>query len=162
MTPSPSAALSILLPANLEYDNSLHGSIDSLSSIDIQSDNENDHEVAEKRLSRVGPTTPATVRPLVRPQFSCPDFSMGTVRGMKERMKEIPPVPTVPNLDIQVSRRKTHACETNATPTPHPRKHRENNFTQLESVKREWEESFGKENMTSRKRHGMFFGGMQK
>src|SRR5579859_685040 len=91
------AALSILIPINLEQttdDLSSPSSTPlSLSSVDFQSDGEQDRQVAEKRLSRYYPATPiTTTHAVVRPQFSCPDFGMGTAQGFKGRMRELPPV----------------------------------------------------------------------
>ena len=167
MTLSPSAALSILIPINIENKDTAPGSPESICSVDIQSDDENDREVAEKRLSRYFPETPLNVGAIIKPQFSCPDFAMGTTRGMKGRMKEAPPpVPSIPSIHV---RRPEEGAETSSppggdhtSPSPRQRVRQMNSFVQLDSVKRGWEDSFGEEKMAPRKRHGMFFGRLQR
>jgi hypothetical protein len=156
MTLSPSAALSILIPINLEHTESAPGSPGSLSSVDIQSDDENDREVASNRQSTYFPTTPTGAAAVVRPQFSCPDFAMGTARSMMGRIKDAPPVPPVPSVHFE----KTRSDTENTSPTGH-RVRKMNSFKQLNTVKRGWEESFGEEKVVSRKRHGLFLGRLQ-
>jgi hypothetical protein len=156
MTLSPQAALSILIPINLEQQDNVAGSPESLTSVDIQSDDENEHEVASKRMSRY--YTPTGTGAIVRPQFSCPDFAMGTARGMMGRLKEAPPVPALPDAlpSVHFERDKE-----NGIPTGH-RVRKMNSFVQLNTVKRGWDESFGEEKLVSRKRHGTFLGRLQK
>lgn len=169
MTLSPQAALSILIPINIEPRqppaNVPSSPADSLSSIDIQSDDENDREVAEKRLSRYYPTTPISVGPIVRPQLSCPDLGMGTARSMKARLKEpAPPVPVLPTFFLEPPS-PTHQGERasapgeTSTPSRRSRGRQQNTFLPLGSVnRRAWEDTFGEEPSSPRKRHGMFFG----
>jgi len=165
MTLSPSAALSILIPINIENKDIAPGSPDSVCSADIQSDDENDREVAEKRLSRYFPETPVSVGAIIKPQFSCPDFAMGTARGMKGRMKEAPPaVPSIPAIHV---RKTEDAVETSPTgdhtsPSPRQRVRPMNSFVQLDSVKRGWKDSFDEQKLAPRKRHGIFMGRLQR
>jgi hypothetical protein len=166
MALSPSAALSILIPVNIEHTTAPDSpdSFDSLQS--IQSDDENDREVVDKRLSRYYAETPVKeVAAIVRPQFSCPDFGMGTARGLKGRMKEAPPVPSIPAVHFDTTSplppRKSPAGEEDISPCPRPRIRKKNSFVQLDAGKRTWEDSFGKENSPARKRHGRFFGRLQ-
>jgi hypothetical protein len=168
MTLSPQAALSILIPINLEHCGSPRNAppspADSLSSIDMQSDDENEREVVEKRLSRYCPTSPQTVGPIVRPQLSCPDFGMGTARGMKALLKEpAPPVPALPTFALeqlsppQDGKRMSGIDD---IPTPCPRKGRQqNNFLPLNHVnKRSWDEILSEDKSPPKKRHGLFLG----
>ena len=167
MTLSPSAALSILIPINLDNNNKdiTPGSPDSICSVDIQSDDENDREVAEKRLSRYFPETPVSVGAIIKPQFSCPDFAMGTARGMKGRMKETPlAVPSIPSVHVrkQEERVEISPMGDNTSPSPQQRVRPMNSFVNLDSVKRGWEDTFGEKKIAPRKRHGMFFGRLQR
>lgn len=165
MTLSTSAALSILIPINIENKDIAPGSPDSICSVDIQSDNENDHEVAEKRLSHYFPETPVKIGAVIKPQFSCPDFAMGTARGMKGRMKETPPaVPSISSIHVRKIEGTVETSPTgdHTSPSPRRRVRQMNNFVELDSVKRGWEDSFGEEKMAPRKRHGMFFGRLQR
>ena len=160
MTLSPSAALSILIPMNIEPTliPDSPNSLDSLQS--IQSDDDNDRQVVEKRLSRYYPETPINeIGAIVRPQFSCPDFGMGTARTLKGRMKEAPPVPNIPAVHFgnTPSATSSPTREDGASPSPKPRIRKKNSFVELDAGKRTWEDSFGKEQTTARKRHGMFF-----
>jgi hypothetical protein len=160
MTLSPSAALSILIPINLEHHNDVPGSphsLSSLSDVDIQSDDENDRELASKRQSKYYPTTPSGINPIVRPQFSCPDFAMGTTRGMMGRMKDAPPVPAIPT--VHFAENTTTEETTRQTRTHRVRKM--NSFVRLDTVKRGWEESFGEEQPVPRKRRATFLGRLQ-
>jgi hypothetical protein len=165
MALSPSAALSILIPINIEH-TAAPDSPDSLDSLQsIQSDDENDRQVVEKRLSRYYAETPVMeMGAIVRPQFSCPDFGMGTARTFKGRMKEAPPVPALPavHFDTSLSTTKVSpAGDEESSPSPRPRIRKKNSFVQLDAGKRTWEDSFGKENIPARKRRGMFFGRLQ-
>ena len=165
MTLSPSAALSILIPINIEPTliPDSPNSLDSLQS--IQSDDDNDRQVAEKRLSRYYPETPIKeIGAIVRPQFSCPDFGMGTARTLKGRMKEEPPVPNIPAIhfgNTALPTRSSPTREDGASPSPKPRIRKKNSFVELDAGKRTWEDSFGKEKTTARKRHGMCFSRLQ-
>jgi hypothetical protein len=168
MTLSQQAALSILIPINLEHRESPSSAppspADSLSSIDIQSDDENEREAVEKRLSRYYPTCPETVRPIVRPQLSCPDFGMGTARGMKALLKEpAPPVPTLSAFALEQSsppQDEERMSRIDDIPTLYPRKGRQkNNFLPLNTVnKRSWGEIFGEDKSPPKKRHGLLLG----
>lgn len=168
MTLSPQAALSILIPINLEHrespSNAPPSPADSLSSIDIQSDDENEREVVEKRLSRYYPTSTETVGPIVRPQLSCPDFGMGTARGMKALLKEpAPPVPALPTFatePLSPPQDGKRMSGMDDIPTPSPRKARQqNNFLPLNPVtKRSWDDIFGEDKCPPKKRHGLFLG----
>ena len=160
MTLSPSAALSILIPINIDQDNSLTpDSPTSLDSVDIQSDDESDRQLASKRLSRYYPETPISTGAIVRPQFSCPDFAMGTARGLIGRLKEAPPVPTIPTIHLDndlVS--QNQLPDTQTTPSPR-RVRKQNSFLELDNVnKRRWDDTFGEETPVPRKRHGLFLG----
>jgi hypothetical protein len=161
-TLSPQAALSILIPINLEQaKTSIPNSPDSLSSISIQSDDENDREVTSKRLSRYIPETPKSIAAVVRPQFSCPDFAMGTARSMKTRMKDqenIPSVPSIPQIHLQ--RDPSHVDITTLLETgQHPHKIRkQNSFVQFTTTeKRTYADTFGEDPVSPRKRHGGAF-----
>jgi len=169
MTLSPEAALSVLLPINIDRRDSPHdiplSPAESVESIDVQSDDENDREVVDKRLSRYDPTTSLSVGPIVRPQLSCPDFALGTARAMKARLKEPPPpVPGVPAFHLQQPLQTPHiqgqsAIEEAANASPQSSARQRNAFLPLQSVnKRPWDESFREEKTPPRKRHGMFFG----
>jgi hypothetical protein len=170
MTLSPSAALSILLPINIE-----HGKVQAEederlsfdSDVDIQSDDENDREVAEKRLSRYYPQTPISAADkggaIVRPQFSCPDFGMGTARGMMARIKDAPPVPSIPRTLLGESEDNENAV-TRGTPGSSPRRVRkQNSFLQLgtDTAKRPREGPGEETSPLKRKRHGLFLGRLQ-
>ena len=162
MTMSPQAALSI--PINFEPDDpTVPGSPGSLNNIDIQSDDENDRELAEKRLSRYYPTTPVSVGAIIQPQFSCPDFAMRSARGMTGRMKEAaPPVPTISSIRIERESSGDKWSEsTNTSPSGRVRVRKKNSFVQQDSAKRGWEDTFGEERIAPRKRHGMFLGRLQ-
>src|SRR5262249_27818295 len=154
-----SAALSILLPINLQQSYSPPSSPASLSSVDIQSDDENDHEVASKRLGVYSPVMPTTAGPVMRPQFSCPDFAMGTARGMKARLKETPPMPTLTTIHFDEktlpSKTNTTDIPSEASPSPRSKIRKKNSFVAVETVKRGWEESFGQENVIPRKKNGL-------
>jgi hypothetical protein len=160
MALAPSAALSILIPINLERHDSVPGSphsLSSLSDVDIHSDDENDREVASKRQSKYYPATPTGTDPIVRPQFSCPDFAMGTARGMMGRMKDAPPVPAIPTVHFA---QNTMINETTHSTSGH-RVRKMNSFVRLDTVKRGWEESFGEEKPVPRKRPATFLGRLQ-
>jgi hypothetical protein len=162
----PSAALSILIPINLAPADAIPESPSSLGSldIDIQSDDENDHEIAEKRLSRYYTTSPIDLGAVIRPQLSCPDFTAGTTRALKTRMQEAPAVPSIPTVHLQKPETQSHPLQDgdeNVYPSPQTRIRKKNSFVQIDSVKRGWDESFGEQKMAPRKRHGMFFGRLQ-
>jgi hypothetical protein len=168
MTLSPQAALSILIPINLEHrqspSNAPPSPADSLSSIDIQSDDENEREVVGQRLSRYYPTSPETVGPIVRPQLSCPDFGMGTARGMKALLKEpAPPVPALPTFALEQSSQPQDGKRMSGIddiPTTSPRKGRQqDSFLPLNTAdKRSWDEIFSEHKSPPKKRHGLFLG----
>jgi len=131
----------------------------SFDSVDIQSDDENDREVVEKRQSRFYPDTPVGNLAVVRPQFSCPDFSVGTARGLKSRLKDAPPVPVIPTVHVDHAENKQVSDQTSPSPR---RVRKQNSFMQLDnSVKRRWEDSFEEESPVARKRHGLFLGRLQ-
>lgn len=158
---SPEAALSVLTPINLEYHNTVIGSPESLRSVDIQSDDENDREVVEKRLSRYHLTTPVSVDAIIRAQFSCPDFAMGTARGFKGRIKDAPPVPPIHIDRPESSILLQTEGEISTISIQRGRVGPKNGFVQPNSVKRGWEDTFGEEKISPKKRHGLFLGRLQ-
>jgi hypothetical protein len=155
MTLSAQAALS----TNLELDDTtVPGSPESLNNVDIQSDDENDREVVEKRLCRYYPTTPVSVAAIIRPQFSCPNFSMGTARETTGRMEETaPPVPPISTIYSQPESGADKVSEsTKISPTERVKVRKKSSFYQLDAGKHGWEDTFGEEIAPPRKRHAMF------
>jgi hypothetical protein len=120
-----------------------YGSYDSLNSFDVQSDDENDRTIAERRLSPAHPTTPVTSNAVVRPQFSCPDFAMERARLRKLQMRDAPPLPAGPHK----------APKSPPGPQKKP--------SLGDCNKRTWEDSFGKEHGHSQKRHRIYFTGIR-
>ena len=81
-------------------------------------------------------------------------------------MKEAPPVPSIPIVHFDTAVSPTPGLESDSraeegSPSPRPRIRKKNSFVQLDANKRTWEDSFGKEQLPARKRHGMFFGRLQ-
>jgi hypothetical protein len=169
MTLSSAAALSILIPINIEQPDA-PSSPESLSSVDIESDDENDREVASKRQSGCMPSGTGAI---IRPQFSCPDFGMGTARMMMGRVMNVPPVPAIPihlrteKAGIAGTADAAEAVEgadaaDGSENTSYRRVRKMNSFVQVSTPKRNWEESFGQETPLPRKRHGgIFLGRLQ-
>lgn len=158
MTLSPQQALSILIPINIGNAGNCHASpVDSLSSVDIHTDDEINHQVAEQRFCHSFPDMVVNVGAIIRPQFSCPDYTMGTAREFKARLKDAPPVPAIP-LQRNTSTDLLSEQENNVNDSPsiRPRERKKNNFVRLDSTKRGWEDTFGEAKVTSRKRR-MFF-----
>lgn len=153
MTLSPSAALSILIPINLEHYDSAPGSPMSIRSVDIQYDDENESEAGERRGDRDLPAPPIRATAVIRPQFSCPDFSLGTTRGMKGRMKGTPSVPkisSIPKAEDQTN------VDTSTNRGPKVRK--KNCFVGLDPVTPGCERPLGKERMLRRNTSGIVLG----
>ena len=138
------------------HDSTVPGSPESLNNVDTQSDDENDREVVEKRLSRYYPTTPATVAAIIRPQFSCPDFAMGTARELTGRMETAaPPVPPISTIYSQPESSGDKVSEsTKLSPTERVKVRKKSSFYQLDAGKRGREDT-SREEIAPRKRHAM-------
>jgi hypothetical protein len=160
MTQLPAAALSILLPINLQIKrDSAASSPNSPSSIDMHSDDENDHQ---QTTNRYYAGTPTTTRPIIRPQFSCPMLGIGTARGMKRILGDISPVLSIASPPRHTSVTPTGMSSAGnglASPSSRrPRIRKQNSFAQLDTVKRSRETSpeRDQENLPPRKRSGIF------